>query len=194
MKKKRLDRRIQRTHNLLKGALMSLVPEKGYDAITVQDILDRADVGRSTFYLHFGDKDALLRGGLADLHEELRERQREMDVAALGPEERLISFSGFLYQHAYEHRDVFWALGKHGGAMVRHSFHEMLVDIINERGRDLFRKRSSAGVPSELFVHFLASSFLSVMEWWLEQKKPVPPETINGMFRSFVMPSISAQL
>jgi AcrR family transcriptional regulator len=57
---KKADRRIQRTRRLLQDALVGLILEKGYEAITVQDILDRANVGRSTFYEHFYDKDDLL--------------------------------------------------------------------------------------------------------------------------------------
>jgi hypothetical protein len=68
MKPKQRDRRVRRTHRLLHQALMSLVLEKKYEAVTVQDILDRADVGRSTFYTHFGDKDELLRDGLRYLN------------------------------------------------------------------------------------------------------------------------------
>ncbi|MBO0803611.1 MAG: TetR/AcrR family transcriptional regulator [Nocardiopsaceae bacterium] len=54
------DRRVRRTRALLHQALIELILEKGYGRITVQDILDRADVGRSTFYSHYRDKDALL--------------------------------------------------------------------------------------------------------------------------------------
>jgi len=57
------DRRVQRTRRLLHKALMSCILEKKYESITVQEILDRADVGRSTFYVHFRDKDELLTNG-----------------------------------------------------------------------------------------------------------------------------------
>ena len=50
------DRRVQRTRKLLQDALMALILEKGYEAVTIQDIIDRANVGRSTFYAHFLDK------------------------------------------------------------------------------------------------------------------------------------------
>ena len=57
------DRRVHRTRRLLHKALMSLILEKKYEFITVQEVLDRADVGRSTFYMHFQDKDDLLFSG-----------------------------------------------------------------------------------------------------------------------------------
>src|SRR5690242_4167136 len=67
IKKKPVDRRIQRTRQLLLDALLSLILEKDFDSITVQDVIDRANVGRSTFYAHFQDKDELLLSGFEHL-------------------------------------------------------------------------------------------------------------------------------
>ena len=65
------DRRVQRTRTLLTRALMELIVEKGYQAITVQDIIDRANLGRSTFYAHFLDKEDLLMSGLEEVVHQL---------------------------------------------------------------------------------------------------------------------------
>src|SRR5436189_198695 len=74
-KPKKLDRRVQRTRQLLQDALLAMVIEKGYDATTVQDIIDRANVGRATFYAHFPDKQTLLTSRLEDLRVLLTERR-----------------------------------------------------------------------------------------------------------------------
>src|SRR5512138_2230623 len=66
------DRRVRRTHAALRGALVDLIVERGWDGFSVQDLCDRADVGRSTFYLHFADKEEVLAGAFADLGKELR--------------------------------------------------------------------------------------------------------------------------
>src|SRR6266542_5467464 len=71
MEAKAPDRRVQRTRQLLQGALMSLIQEKGYEALTVQDILDRANAGRATFYAHFDDKEDLLVSRLDGLRASL---------------------------------------------------------------------------------------------------------------------------
>src|SRR6185436_12449618 len=63
----RPDRRVARSRRALKEALTDLILEQGYESVTVQDIIDRADVGRSTFYSHFLDKDDLLMAILPDL-------------------------------------------------------------------------------------------------------------------------------
>lgn len=60
MSDKQLDRRVRRTRRALQDSLTSLILEKGYDAVTVEDITDRADLGRTTFYLHYKDKEELL--------------------------------------------------------------------------------------------------------------------------------------
>ena len=75
MTKQVTDRRVQRTRRLLHKALMSLILEKKYESITVQEILDRADVGRSTFYMHFQDKDELLFDGFQYLQSFLESGQ-----------------------------------------------------------------------------------------------------------------------
>ena len=74
--KKTPDRRVQRTRRLLHKALMSCILEKKYESITVQEILNRADVGRSTFYVHFRDKDELLVSGFGELQSLLSPRRR----------------------------------------------------------------------------------------------------------------------
>jgi AcrR family transcriptional regulator len=71
MSKAKPDRRVQRTRQLLHTAMVELIVEKNYDKITVQDIIDRANVGRSTFYAHFMGKDDLLRDGISDLRIDL---------------------------------------------------------------------------------------------------------------------------
>src|SRR5215471_7724311 len=71
-----VDRRIQRTRDVLHQALISLMIEKGYEVITVQDIIDRANVGRSTFYAHYVGKQDLLLSGLKNLSKNLLAHQR----------------------------------------------------------------------------------------------------------------------
>jgi AcrR family transcriptional regulator len=73
MSAKKEDRRVQRTRTMLFDALLDLIIEKGYEAITVQDIIDRANVGRSTFYSHFSDKEQLLLGNIDQLRESLKQ-------------------------------------------------------------------------------------------------------------------------
>ena len=99
MKARAVDRRIQRTRQLLHGSLMVLIQEKGFEALSVQDIIDRANVGRATFYAHFDSKEDLLASGIENLRESLKERQRQARSAG-GSDERLFAFSRELFTHA----------------------------------------------------------------------------------------------
>src|SRR5262245_44997259 len=101
-----VDRRIQRTRETLHSALMALVVEVPYARITVQQILDRANVGRSTFYSHFQDKDELLIWGTQHLRETLVASRRQL---APSPE-NLIQFSGAMFEHADRYRKIYRAL------------------------------------------------------------------------------------
>ena len=111
------DRRIGKTLNLLHEALGSLIREKPYDEIVVQEILDRANVGRSTFYMHFRDKDELLVSGI---HGMLGSLNAPPDLPSPGkPYERIVRFSLPIFEHIYQHRRTGPAMmGVRGRAVV----------------------------------------------------------------------------
>jgi AcrR family transcriptional regulator len=187
------DRRIEKTRKALHEALVSLMAKKKYERIVVQDILDRANVGRSTFYMHYSDKDELLLDGLDRLWETLRQAQAAESGAA-GKHERVIKFSLEWFRHTHGHRDLFKLLvGTPGWDIVRRRMEEMLIHLIKEEARPLYKKRTSSD-DFELFAYFLGSGFVSVMTWWLNQKRPLPPEEIDVLFRQLVLPILSARL
>lgn len=193
MKAKTADRRIQKTRNALHDALISLMKQRKYELITVQDILDEANCGRSTFYMHYMDKDELLMDGLNDLMETLRKSQKATPPSTK-KYERVIAFSSALFDHAYDHRNIFKLLvGSRGWDLFRNRMEEILIQLIKEEAKTLYRKRISDN-SFQLFIYFLASSFLTVWTWWMNQKNPIPPEEINALFRQMVLPIISAQL
>ena len=195
MKEKIKDRRIQKTQKLLHEALISLMLKKDYRSITIQQIIDRANVGRSTFYTHFKDKDDLLHREMGELREMLRTAQVKTPVASTRPYEKIIGFSLMMFEHAFEYRHVYKALiGSQSGAVVLQHILDVLVDLVRDESKVEFEKRRKKGseIPFELFVHFIASAFGSVMSWWLDHKDPLPPKTINAIFRALVIPSLAA--
>src|SRR5512138_2534119 len=115
------DRRVQRTQQLLQTALISLIQEKGFEALSVQEIIDRANVGRATFYTHYDNKEDLLESGFEGLLMTLRERQRQARANAGAMEDHLFAFSHHLLAHADEHRDIFPAMvSRRGGVLIQH--------------------------------------------------------------------------
>lgn len=195
MKKKMLDRRVQRTRRQLHKALMSLILEKKYESITVQEILDRADIGRSSFYTHFQDKDELLVIGFENVKSLLQSSQAASAALPAKSHERIIGFSLAMFEHACEFRAVNRALlGSGAEAVVRRQIHSALVAIIDTEVKIQFQTRKGASCPvsPELLTHFLVSTYISVLTWWLNAKNPVPPKDIDVAYRHLVLPCLAS--
>lgn len=124
-----VDRRVRRTKSSLHNALLALAREKPYPSIAVKEILDRANVGRSTFYTHFRDKDDLLESGI---HEILRsiQKQPRHDTAV----ERIVAFSLPILKHIDEHRRASGPQMKREGRLIMHAHmqHELTTLIADE--------------------------------------------------------------
>src|SRR5215217_6067230 len=99
-----VDRRAARTRKALHEALIALILRKGYEPITVQDILDEANVGRSTFYAHYTGKEDLLRSGFKELRSVLTK------AATSAPPNKSLGFSLALFEHACAHKHIYRAL------------------------------------------------------------------------------------
>ncbi|MEV0294312.1 TetR/AcrR family transcriptional regulator [Nocardia sp. NPDC050710] len=134
------DRRVRRTRNLLHQALIELMLERGYERISVSDILERADVGRSTFYAHFRDKDDLL---LVSSTEYLRAtimaaRPDPEDPAAPAMSAPLAPVYT-LFGLAAENPEVYRALlGRKANAVLLRATRGMVAKILAERLADTF--------------------------------------------------------
>lgn len=169
-----VDRRVRRTRAALSGALVDLIIEKGYEAVTVAEIVERADVGRSTFYAHFRDKDELLLSGAEVLRSAL--------VAGAGPEP--FGFSLELFRHARSHRLLHRAIaGRRAGTLVYGWLGGLVAELVRE---DLHRYplRPGAAVPLEPVVQAVAGGCLALLTSWLEEETPVRPEEMDRIFRT----------
>ena len=189
------DRRIQRTRRSLHKALMSCILEKKYESITVQEILDRADVGRSTFYMHYEDKDDLLVSGLGQLQNLLKSAQAASAAHPGKSYERAIGFSLAMFEHVSEFRRVNRALlGSNAEAIVRRQIHSILVGLVGKEVESAFQahKCQNRSTSAELLTHFLVSSYISVMTWWLNSRNPVSPKEIDAAYRQLVLPCLAS--
>src|SRR5260370_29924841 len=118
MAKDTIDRRSLRTKATLQHALNSLIQKKDYEAITIKDICDAANVGRSTFYSHYTSKDDLKRKGFEVLRKLLFERQRTAQASQENNKDRSFGFSLAMFEHARDHKDQYRALvGGRGGTV-----------------------------------------------------------------------------
>jgi len=192
---KRLDRRVERTQQVLRAALLSLIQEKGFESLSVQDVIDRANVGRATFYAHFDNKDDLLASGIETLRATLRDRQRRVLPQTAGPHERLFTFSRELFAHANEHRTVFRAMvGKRSGAIVQQLLHKMLVDLVRDEVSVLRPRRGAEAVDAEAIAQFIGGGLLGLLMWWGNGKMRLPVDEVDALFRRLAIPAITAEV
>jgi AcrR family transcriptional regulator len=183
-----MDRRVARTRDLLHRALMSLILEKGYEAVTIKDICDAANVGRSTFYAHYTSKDDLKRSGLERLRKVLVDRHREALATPEDIENRTLGFSLTMFEHARDHIELYRAqVGSRGGAVALGSIRQILSDLVREElaateGMTL-NVNAADVIPRELVVHYVVGAYMAVLTWWLDGGAKLPPQRIDAMFR-----------
>lgn len=191
--KRAKDRRVQKTKALLHEALNALIREKPYDEIVIKEILDRANVGRSTFYTHYRDKDDLLTSGIHDM---LRTIHADGLPAPGKRRERMIRFSLPVFEHIHRHRQASApGMGPRGRALVHEHLQKVLVGLIADDAGKTFRSRKAAGeIPPDLLVRYVASTFVLVLNWWAETNSPLSPKEVNDLFRALTLPVLSTCL
>lgn len=185
MERRRIDRRSARTRRALHEALIALILRKGYEALTIQEIVDEADIGRSTFYAHYAGKEDLLRGGFEQLRMELTAARTDVSARRRGLRHEPLGFSLAMFEHACRYKDVYEALvGGRGGTVAVNELRRILSDIVRE---ELSSTLEDPNVPRELIVQFAVSTFLAVLIWWLERKARPEPAEVDAMFRRLLI-------
>lgn len=180
------DRRILRTQQSLRNALIELILEKHYDKISVQNIIDRADIGRSTFYLHFRDKEDLFRGDW--------QRLLEYFVGQITPE-NLQAGRIFPIQELFEHLKDFHHLYR---ALVKSRKIDQLFGYgqkylagrIEIRLRNDFSIETPTTIP--ILANYLASEVFSQLKWWLDNDMPHPPDQMDKIFHRLLLPGVNS--
>jgi AcrR family transcriptional regulator len=184
------DRRVRKTKASLHDALFGLAREKPYPSIAVKEILNRANVGRSTFYTHFCGKDDLLQSGIHEILETFQDRPR------VGrPLERLLGFSLPLLKHIEGHRRVAGPRMKGEGWLIMHGHLEnVLTRLIADEVATLPPGRPEPPPPSALVARYVASTFVLVLNWWVENDAPTTSTVVDARFRDLVVPTLTVLL
>src|ERR1051325_6981581 len=186
--KDKTDARVRRTCDALGDALIALMQQKPFDTITVQDVLDRAHVSRSTFYTHYSDKDDLLMSDAEEFFEAL-----SMALSAHGDKsDRVFPVKEF-FTHLAEVQPFFKALVKSGKfqenmELARGHFARGIERRLAElpRGNSIPQK----DLPAIAFTH--AGALLSLLTWWLDHGMKEPPEEMDQLFHRVVWNGVGA--
>jgi len=169
-----------RTLKQLQTALVEQILEKGYDAVTIQDITDRADLARATFYLHARDKDELLWSLIADM---IHATEDEVAKKFSGPIPPRAEYYGYwnIFGHIEQNRDIYRViLGSRGSSQMAHRVHEYMVA---ESVKDIEQIGIYADfhAPAEVSAQIIVGSILSLAIWWLEKPNDYTPQQMAGM-------------
>jgi AcrR family transcriptional regulator len=170
------DRRSLRTRKMLWEALIALIQEKEYSEITIQDIADRANVNRVTFYLHYRDKRDLLESSVEVIFNDLTSKitpltgeNFRLDI----PPEGMVIVYRYIAENAKFYRII---LGENGIPFLVNRFRKYLSELTIQRFQLLTTPEGQGRVPLEIVAEYAAGSIIGLINWWLENDMPISPE------------------
>ena len=175
-----MDRRQQKTRRAIFQAFNRLLEKKHFNNITVQEILDEADVGRSTFYSHFETKDALLKAMCTDIfdhifsHELHSETSHDFSASDHSLQEKI---THLLYHLKDNQSNVLGVLSGDSGELFMRYFKEYLAAMFEQ-----YPESIRQDVPREFAVNHLVGSFAEAVKWWIGQKMKMPPEEVADCY------------
>ncbi|MFB5675190.1 TetR/AcrR family transcriptional regulator [Paenibacillus terreus] len=167
----KVDRRILKTQEALKKAVIELMTEKSFDEITIQDLSDRANVSRGTIYLHYQDKYDLLDKLIEAHMNELRE-------ICLSSADLEYVEAELLWFEYFERHYLFFStmLASKGAPFFRTRFLELVVSVLHEDSCQTEGRNEE--FHSDLVIEFFASAIVGIVEWWFKNEKPYSPQVM----------------
>ncbi|MCE3202323.1 TetR/AcrR family transcriptional regulator [Paenibacillus sonchi] len=185
---KKTDLRILRTKQSIRTAFIALIQEKGYEAITIQDIADRAMINRNTFYLHYENKPDLLNTYMDELLGELKNAvvlcpisMNPYSIAILETVmqtvlEHISRNTSFYYAMLIEENRIYTFQAK---------MEKIIKDKLNE-GWNPAAGNPTLAISKELLFEYLVSSFMGIIIWWVKNEQPLPAGEVSSQFSRLV--------
>lgn len=194
MEVKRVDRRVQRTRQLLKEAFLALLLEQGYDATSIQDITDRANLGRATFYLHYRDKEELLIDSLESIVDQFIELIQQIPVEKWGLTDGAPIQE--VFEYARQHTRLYQVLMTgQGGIKVSRRLYEIITAKTQAvLAAQCAEKNLTPTLPLDFISSYFAGSLLTQVFWWLERDMPYTAAEMAAMFRQISLYGRAAAL
>ena len=176
------DRRVQRTRETLLVALTELLMESGYERITIQNIIDRAGVGRATFYAHFESKDDLLALSIGQLRAMLRR-------PGTGPGRERFAFTRPFFEHLATHRRIYLMTVCHEDEItVERHVRQMLTEFVQAE----ITTRHVPTPGEALAIQYVVGALWSTIVWWMDHGQALSPAEVNQRFQQLTFPGLDA--
>jgi AcrR family transcriptional regulator len=178
MTDKKLDRRVQRTRELLRNALMQLIQEKGYDAVTIEEITERANLGRTTFYLHYQSKDDLLLDHHAEFTAHLNlDRLNRAQLLGNEPQPEMVAF----LQEVSQGKTVYLAFTQAKDAdIIMRNIRQRMMDNLRESLEEAFPGETPSP-PLDILPRYLVGAQMTLIDWWVTNRTAYDAEQIAAM-------------
>ncbi len=170
------DRRVRRTQQLLAKALIALTLEKGYEAVSIRDITERADVGYATFFRHYRDKDTLLQDVLDVVLDEF--------IGLLGPtppDTGPATIGTLLFRYVQQHNEMIRVL------LGSHHLLQHLIETLTQKVASKHNTQADGLVPLEIAEYHTITASISLIQWWLEHQMPYPPERMGLIYHELII-------
>jgi AcrR family transcriptional regulator len=167
----KVDRRIAKTQEAIKKALIELMNEKHFDKITLQDISDRANVNRRTIYLHYMDKYDLLDNLIEEHINNLQEMFESLS------ETDFIEGGQAIFEYFQKNYLFFSTMLVGGGAEnFRAQYIEFSVELL--KNEVVTAEGKNKGLSEDIILRFVSAAYVEVVEWWLKNQMPYPPRVM----------------
>ncbi len=196
---KKQDRRVRRTRRALREALSDLMEEKSYDQVTIEELTERADIGRTTFYLHYGAKQDLLLEQFGEMIDQLVAQLSQIPLTSWGQEGELSSVDYhpnqpicMIFQHAADNKDLYQiVLHGEGVDQASERLQVIMTNAVNtflshKLGQE--NEQITLKIPIDLFGNYFAGAMLGVIKWWLEADMPYSSEEMEEIFFQMFLP------
>lgn len=199
----KIDRRILRTRLALRQALLELIKEKGFEAISVEEITERANLGRATFYLHYKDKEDLLIEEFREIASNRVRALSELPISIWKTEpEALEAGRGrapvmpllLIFEHAAQNAALYRILlrgqsSQRIAGQIRTIIGDSIYEIIRTK-QQTNEPLIPLEVPVEMLAAYFSGALMSTLNWWLEEDHPAPAEEMARMFQRLFFPGV----
>lgn len=190
MTDRHIDRRVARTRRALQDSLIQLILKQGYDSVTIEDITNQADLGRTTFYLHFKDKEDLFMQAIDTICEDFLEQHENLITLAQTPETDLQKLQinldkriiYHIFAHAQSNADLYKVMLRgEGSAKASQRITNIIKNETIKRMQHIPNLKCK--VPVEVFAMTFAGTLTELVTWWLEENQPYTIEEMVVYFQ-----------